>query len=86
MLAVSACASNPPPEPVPPPVGNAVVSSARRADAADTAADDAAPTGPAAGSKGDFAAKSTDRVYFDYDQYNLDDADRRSLATQVSPG
>jgi len=42
------------------------------------------PTGPAAGSKGDFAAKSTDRVYFDYDQYNLDDSDRRSLATQIT--
>jgi peptidoglycan-associated lipoprotein len=42
------------------------------------------PMGPAAGSKGDFAAKATDRVYFDYDQYNLDDGDRRALATQVS--
>jgi peptidoglycan-associated lipoprotein len=42
------------------------------------------PSGPAAGSKADFAAKATDRVYFDYDQYNLDDADRRALATQVA--
>ena len=42
------------------------------------------PAGPALGSKADFAAKATDRVYFDYDQYNLDDADRRALATQVS--
>ena len=81
MLA-TACASNPPPEPTPPPV---VAEAPRAAPTPPTPLPTTpVPTGPAAGSKADFAAKSTDRVYFDYDQYNLDDADRRSLATQVS--
>jgi peptidoglycan-associated lipoprotein len=42
------------------------------------------PAGPAAGSKADFAVKATDRVYFDYDAYNLDSDDQRSLASQVA--
>ena len=80
MLA-AACASNPPPEPTPPPV---VAEAPRVAPTPPAPIPTPRPSGPAAGSKGDFAAKSTDRVYFDYDQYNLDDADRRSLATQIS--
>ncbi|MBK8839528.1 MAG: peptidoglycan-associated lipoprotein Pal [Hyphomonadaceae bacterium] len=80
MLA-AACASNPPPEPTPPPV---VAEAPRVAPTPPAPIPTPRPSGPAAGSKGDFAAKSTDRVYFDYDQYNLDDADRRSLATQVA--
>ncbi|MEQ1610810.1 MAG: peptidoglycan-associated lipoprotein Pal [Hyphomonadaceae bacterium] len=78
----TACASNPPPEPTPPPV----VAEAPRVAPTPPAPipTPPQPTGPAAGSKGDFAAKSTDRVYFDYDQYNLDDSDRRSLATQIA--
>ena len=81
MLA-TACASNPPPEPTPPPVVAEVPRVAPQPPTPLPA--NPTPAGPAAGSKGDFAAKSTDRVYFDYDQYNLDDADRRSLATQIS--
>jgi peptidoglycan-associated lipoprotein len=42
------------------------------------------PTGPAAGSKADFAAKASDRVYFDYDKYNLDSEDMNSLASQIA--
>lgn len=80
MLA-TACASNPPPEPTPPPV---VAEAPRVAPTPPAPIPTPQPSGPAAGSKGDFAAKTTDRVYFDYDQYNLDDADRRSLATQVA--
>jgi len=80
MLA-TACASNPPPEPTPPPV---VAEAPRVAPTPPAPTPTPQPSGPAAGSKGDFAAKTTDRVYFDYDQYNLDDADRRSLATQVA--
>lgn len=80
MLA-AACASNPPPEPTPPPV---VAEAPRVAPTPPAPIPTPQPSGPAAGSKGDFAAKTTDRVYFDYDQYNLDDADRRSLATQVA--
>ena len=78
----TACASNPPPEPTPPPV---VAETPRVAPTPPAPIPTPPqPTGPAAGSKGDFAAKSTDRVYFDYDQYNLDDSDRRSLATQIT--
>lgn len=82
MLA-TACASNPPPEPTPPPV--VVAETPRTVPATPTPPPiTPTPSGPAAGSKADFAAKSTDRVYFDYDQYNLDDADRRSLASQIT--
>lgn len=52
--------------------------------AAAGAADPAAAPGPVAGSRADFAAKATDRVYFDYDQHNLDDADRNALTSQIS--
>lgn len=80
MLA-SACASNPPPEPTPPPQ---VVETRPTPPAPTPPPTPPTPSGPAAGSKADFAAKATDRVYFDYDQYNLDEDDRRALATQVS--
>ena len=78
-LLVSACASNPP-APTPPPAAPAAPVASRPAPVTPPPA----PSGPAAGSKADFEAKATDRVYFDYDQYNLDDSDRRALATQVA--
>ena len=78
-LLASACASNPP-APTPPPAEPAAPVAARPAPVTPPPA----PSGPVAGSKADFEAKATDRVYFDYDQYNLDDADRRALATQVA--
>lgn len=81
MLA-SACASQKAPEPTPPPPQ--VVEAPKPPTPPAPIASTPAPAGPALGSKGDFAAKATDRVYFDYDQYNLDDEDRRALATQVS--
>lgn len=81
MLA-TACASNPPPEPTPPPP---TVAEAPKPPAPPTPIPSPpAPSGPTAGTKADFTAKATDRVYFDYDQYNLDDEDRRALATQIS--
>lgn len=80
-LFATACASNPKPEPTPPPV---VAEAPRPAPVAPTPIPSNPTPGTAPGSKADFAAKSTDRVYFDYDQYNLDDADRRALATQVT--
>lgn len=82
-LLASACASNPPPTPVPAPP---MIAEAPKPPTPPTpvASRPTPPPGPAAGSRADFAAKATDRVYFDYDQYNLDDADRRALATQVS--
>lgn len=79
MLA-TACASNPEPEPTPAPVA---------ATPAPAATPPVTPQQPptqtaAPGSKADFAAKATDRVYFDYDQFNLDATDIRSLQGQVA--
>ena len=43
------------------------------------------PTGPAAGSKADFAVKATDRVYFGYDMPTTSTADsNKSLSSQVA--
>ena len=80
---VSACASNPPPEPEPAPAPNetAVVTPPR---VSPPPSPPATPPGPVAGSRADFAAKATDRVYFDYDQHNLDDSDRSALASQIA--
>ncbi len=84
MLAASACASNPPPEP-PKPTEVAVVTPPKVTPPVEpTRPTPPVPTGPAAGSKGDFAAKATDRVFFDYDKYNLDADDQKSLASQVA--
>lgn len=77
---MGACASNPEPEPTPAPV-TAPVTAARPAPTAPTAP--TAPVGPAAGSRADFAAKTTTRVYFDLDQFTLDDADRSALQAQA---
>ena len=84
-FAAAACASNPPPEPptptetavfTPPPVTPPVAPTRPTTPPV--------PQGPAAGSKADFAVKATDRVYFDYDKYNLDADDQRALASQVA--
>jgi peptidoglycan-associated lipoprotein len=80
MLA-TACAGNPEPEPTPAPAPAPVVTPpppARVTPPPPT------PSGPAAGSKAHFATNSTDRVYFDYDQYNLDAADLQALQGQAS--
>lgn len=80
---VSACASNPPPEPepAPAPTETAVVTPPR---VSPPPSPPPTPSGPVAGSRADFAAKATDRVYFDYDQHNLDDADRSALTSQIA--
>ncbi len=83
-LAAAACASNPPPEPAPMPTETAVVIPPTTPPVAPTRPTTPTPTGPSAGSKADFAVKATDRVYFDYDKYNLDADDMRSLASQVA--
>ncbi len=82
---VSACASNPPPEPEAPvaPTETAVVTPPR-VSPPPAPPTPPQPSGPAAGSRADFSAKTTDRVYFDYDQHTLDDADRRALNAQVA--
>ncbi len=85
IVALAACASNPPPEP-PPPTETAVVTPPPVTPPPVPArpTPPPVPPGPAAGSKADFALKATDRVYFDYDKYNLDSEDQRALATQVA--
>lgn len=84
-LAISACASNPPPEPPAGPTETAVITPpVVTPPKPPTVVTPPVPTGPAAGSKADFAVKATDRVYFDYDKYDVDAEDMRSLATQVA--
>jgi peptidoglycan-associated lipoprotein len=83
-LAASACASNPPPEPPPAPQESAVVTPPVTPPTAPARPTPPPMAGAAAGSKADFAAKATDRVYFDYDAYNIDGEDQRSLAGQVA--
>ncbi len=83
-LAIAACASNPPPEPPPTPVASAPVIAPPVQPPAQPPRVTPPPSGPSAGSKADFAVKSTDRVYFDYDAYNLDMDDQRSLTSQIA--
>jgi peptidoglycan-associated lipoprotein len=82
-IALAACASNPPPEPPPTPVASAPVVAPVQPPAQPPRVTPP-PSGPSAGSKADFAVKATDRVYFDYDAYNLDSDDQRSLASQIA--
>ena len=84
-LSAAACASNPPPEPAPMPTEMAAVTPPPMTPpVSPTRPTTPTPAGPSAGSKADFAVKATDRVYFDYDKYNLDADDTRSLASQVA--
>ncbi|MBI1338955.1 peptidoglycan-associated lipoprotein Pal [bacterium] len=79
-VVTAACASNPPET----PVATAPATEPRVAPTPPpTPTPPPAVQGPAPGSRADFQAKVTDRVYFDYDQYNLDDADRRALQAQA---
>lgn len=86
-IALAACASNPPPEPPPTPTASnttTVTPPVQPPAQPPRVTPPPAPTGPSAGSKADFAVKATDRVYFDYDAYNLDSDDQRSLASQIA--
>ncbi|WP_245638407.1 peptidoglycan-associated lipoprotein Pal [Croceicoccus bisphenolivorans] len=70
-LALGACKTTPkelPPEPTPTPVATATPT----------------PTGPVPGSQAHFLANvSSDTVYFDTDQYNIDSADMATLQSQA---
>ncbi len=79
-LLAAACASQPEPDPVP----EVPVTNPGPAPAPTPAPTPTTQSGPAAGSKAHFAANTTDRVYFGYDQYNLDDEDRRVLQAQAA--
>jgi peptidoglycan-associated lipoprotein len=84
-LALAACASNPPPEPPPTPAAsNTTTVTPPPVQTPPPRVTPPPPSGPSAGSKADFAVKATDRVYFDYDAYNLDSDDQRSLSSQIA--
>jgi peptidoglycan-associated lipoprotein len=85
-IALAACASNPPPEPPPTPMASntTTVTPPPVQPPAQPPRVTPPPSGPSAGSKADFAVKATDRVYFDYDAYNLDSDDQRSLSSQIA--
>jgi peptidoglycan-associated lipoprotein len=84
-VALAACASNPPPEPPPtPPASNTATVTPPVQPPQPPRVTPPQPSGPTAGSKADFAVKATDRVYFDYDAYNLDSDDQRSLSSQIA--
>lgn len=80
-LALAACASQPKAE-APVPVATAPVTAPRPAPVAPTPTP--AQSGALAGSKADFMAKATDRVYFALDQYTLSDQSRTSLQGQAA--
>jgi peptidoglycan-associated lipoprotein len=48
-----------------------------------TTASPSRPTGPAAGSKGDFVANVGDRVFFDFDKYSIKADGRQTLVRQA---
>jgi len=54
------------------------------ANATGDAASSAQKLGPAAGSVQDFVVNVGDRVFYDFDQYNLTDAARATLANQAT--
>ncbi|MEP7210142.1 MAG: peptidoglycan-associated lipoprotein Pal [Alphaproteobacteria bacterium] len=80
-LAFAGCASQPKAE-APVPVATAPVTAPRPAPVAPTPTQ--TTSGPMAGSKADFQAKATDRVYFALDQYTLSDQSRTSLQGQAA--
>ncbi|MEM8636409.1 MAG: peptidoglycan-associated lipoprotein Pal [Pseudomonadota bacterium] len=81
ILGLAACAT-PPEEPAPPPVVEEV---AEEPPAPPPVVEEpAAPVGPAAGSIEDFRVNVGERVYFDLDQWRLDDTDRAVLQRQAA--
>ncbi|SNT25159.1 peptidoglycan-associated lipoprotein Pal [Sphingopyxis indica] len=72
MLAVGACAKKAPEELPPPPAGT------------DTPTDSGISNAPIPGSQQDFIANvSSDRIFFDFDQYNVDAQDQATLQSQA---
>ena len=81
LIALGACAAQPKPA-APMPVATAPVTAPRPAPAAPTPMPSV--SGQMAGSKADFQAKATDRVFFALDQYTLTDQSRSSLQGQAA--
>jgi peptidoglycan-associated lipoprotein len=78
LLATTACSKKPPAELPPPPVQQAPAE-------APPAAQSSVQEGAVPGSKEDFLQQAgSDRVFFDTDQYDLDDQDRATLDRQAA--
>ena len=76
VLALAACGKKAPKE-LPPPPAN---TSAQSGTGATTT-----PAGPAKGSQADFVASvSSDRIFFDTDQYDVDAQDQQTLQSQAA--
>ena len=84
VLGLGACASDPVIEDVPAPVTQAVVERVATPTPAATPVVRATPVGPAAGSLADFQANVGERVFFDLNQWSLDDSDRAVLQRQAA--
>ena len=85
VLGLGACASDPVVEEVAAPVTQVVEAAAAPVErAAPTQVARTAPVGPAAGSLADFQANVGERVYFDLNQWRLDDSDRAVLQRQAA--
>ncbi|MEO0882799.1 MAG: peptidoglycan-associated lipoprotein Pal [Pseudomonadota bacterium] len=82
MIGFGACAT-PPEEPAPPPVVEEVAEAPPAPPPVIEEAP-AAPVGPAAGSIEDFRVNVGERVYFDLDQWRLDDSDKAVLQRQAA--
>ncbi|MEM7660791.1 MAG: peptidoglycan-associated lipoprotein Pal [Pseudomonadota bacterium] len=81
ILGMAACAT-PPEEPAPAPVVE--VAEAEPAPAPVVQEAPTGPVGPAAGSIEDFRVNVGERVYFDLDQWRLDDTDKAVLQRQAA--
>ncbi len=86
VLGLGACASDPVVDNTPAPVTQQVVERAAAPTQTATAAPvvRAAPVGPAAGTLADFQANVGERVFFDLNQWRLDDSDRAVLQRQAA--
>lgn len=84
VLGLGACASDPVIEEVAAPVTQEAVERVATPTPAVAPVARATPVGPAAGSLADFQANVGERVFFDLNQWNLDDSDRAVLQRQAA--
>ena len=83
LIGVGACASTPEPEaPTPAPVAETPAPAPVRTEPAPAPAP--VQTGPLSGSIEDFRVNVGERVYFDLDQWRLDDTDKAILQRQAA--
>jgi peptidoglycan-associated lipoprotein len=83
-LILAGCAKKPPKQ-LPPAAAETVTEATTDADS--QSGEGAVGTAPVPGSRGDFlqsVGQAGDRIFFDTDQYNVDDQDRATLDTQAA--